>query len=98
MSTNKRLEELREDLASLEHEQWAHWTEYMLKNYGALFGDHNRARWEKQIRTPYSKLSEKEKDSDREWADKVIALIKKKLSEKKVKGEPLDAADAVTEA
>jgi hypothetical protein len=29
-------------------------------------------RWTRQTRTPYSQLSEKEKDSDREQADKII--------------------------
>ncbi|GAG34700.1 unnamed protein product, partial [marine sediment metagenome] len=28
-----------------------------------------------QCRTPYEKLSEKEKESDREWADKVIKIL-----------------------
>jgi hypothetical protein len=34
-------------------------------------------RWHRQINTPYSKLTEKEKDSDREWADKVIRTVRK---------------------
>ena len=33
-------------------------------------------RWMRQIETPYSELSEKEKDSDREWADKVLEIVK----------------------
>jgi len=32
-------------------------------------------RWHRQIETPYADLSEKEKDSDREWADKVLAEL-----------------------
>ena len=32
-------------------------------------------RWERQIETPYADLSEKEKDSDREWADRVLAAL-----------------------
>lgn len=62
---------LREKLASLEHKQWAHWTEYMLNN----LTDENIARWRRQIKTPYSKLTEKEKDSDRSWADKVLNIV-----------------------
>jgi hypothetical protein len=53
-----------EKLAELEHIQWAHWTKYMLNN---LTPD-NIERWKRQIKTPYNDLSEKEKDSDREWA------------------------------
>lgn len=32
-------------------------------------------RWERQIQTPYADLTEKEKDSDREWADKVLTEL-----------------------
>jgi len=67
------MEELREKLADLEHEQWAHWTKYMLDN----LTDENIARWRKQIKTDYKDLSEKEKDSDRTWADKVLKTITK---------------------
>ena len=63
--------ELLENLAALEHEQWAHWTEYMLDNLSAG----NITRWREQINTPYDKLSEKEKESDREWARKVLTIF-----------------------
>jgi hypothetical protein len=33
------------------------------------------ARWEKQIGTPYSELSDKEKESDREQVRKYLPLI-----------------------
>jgi len=61
-------EELIDVLACLEHEQWAHWTRYMLNN----LTEENITQWEAQIKTPYSELSEKEKESDRKWARKVI--------------------------
>lgn len=67
----RELKALRELLADLEHRQWAHWTRYMLDN----LTDENIARWKRQIATPYDQLTEKEKDSDREWADKVITLL-----------------------
>lgn len=35
----------------------------------------NIDRWRRQIETPYSELSEKEKDSDREWARKVLDIV-----------------------
>lgn len=60
-----------EKLADLEHEQWAHWTRYMLDN----LTDENINRWRLQIETPYSELTEKEKESDRSWARKAIKLI-----------------------
>jgi hypothetical protein len=60
-----------EAAAALEHDQWAHWTAYMLDN----LTDENIARWRQQIVTPYVALSEKEKDSDREWAHKAAAAL-----------------------
>lgn len=81
----------REALAALEHDQWAHWTKYMLDilapvlELGFALGpefhpDVVKARealerWERQINTPYADLSEQEKNSDREWADKVLAAL-----------------------
>tara|TARA_B100001094_G_scaffold285593_1_gene299851 strand:- start:242 stop:847 length:606 start_codon:yes stop_codon:yes gene_type:complete len=91
-------DDIREDLAALEHDQWAHWTKYMLEvlepllAYGrgvaSVTGEHGwtdrrairaieaSVRWKRQIDTPYEALSEAEKDSDREWADKVLAALK----------------------
>jgi len=64
--------ELIEELSDLEHEQWAHWTRYMIDN----FDDKNVKQWERQIKTNYKDLTEKEKDGDREWARKVYKIIK----------------------
>ena len=91
----------REKQADLEHEQWAHWTRFMLKALGlwdltekellnltldtsegavkkAMF-DRKQVtsllQWRRQCETPYADLSKKEKDSDREWADKAIAIL-----------------------
>ena len=63
---------IREQLAALEHEQWALWTQHLLDNY------HSAAHvigWRRQIATSYADLSEKEKDADREWADRVMELL-----------------------
>jgi hypothetical protein len=62
---------LRERLAALEHQQWAHWTRHLLDN----LTPENAERWRRQIDTPYERLSEAEKRSDREWADRVLELI-----------------------
>ncbi len=65
-------------MSDLEHEQWAHWTKYMLEN----LTEEDIKRWERQIKTPYSELSEKEKDMDREWARKVLKIIDKYMESK----------------
>ena len=62
---------IRERLAALEHEQWAHWTRYLLDH----LTPENVERWRRQIDTPYEELSEPEKQSDREWADRVLELV-----------------------
>ena len=62
---------LRDWLADLEHKQWAHWTKYMLDN----LTEENIKRWRRQIDTPFEKLTEKEKQSDYEWADKVVGIL-----------------------
>jgi hypothetical protein len=62
---------LREELAALEHDQWAHWTRWQIDNASPEMNE----RWERQITTPYAELSQREKDADREWADKVLAIV-----------------------
>ena len=69
--------ELLEQLAALEHEQWVHWTTYMLSRLGYHPSTSNPIvkRWYRQIIIPYSELSEREKKSDREWARKVLEIV-----------------------
>jgi hypothetical protein len=85
------MENLLEDLAELEHKQWSHWTKYMLNRLKQLENEqdafdpykvmHQKQNWHRQIATPYSKLTEKEKDSDRIWAAKSLEIIAKHLAE-----------------
>ena len=78
----KVLNELLETLASVEHERWAHWQRYMHSrcvaqgDEGALLIPADLVRqWEKQIGTPYSELTDAEKESDREQVRKYLPLI-----------------------
>jgi len=86
LEKGKTPNDVRELLAALEHEQWSHWTRYMLDSLAAQLGANGLPleafealpsveRWRRQIRTPYADLSEQEKESDREWADKGLAII-----------------------
>jgi len=71
MNNNNLLEKLSE----IEHEQWIHWTKYMMDN----LSDNNVKRWKEQIKTSYSELSEEEKESDRAWARKTIKVFESQL-------------------
>ena len=72
-------------LAEKEHEQWSHWTKYMLERLEKLEREqdaddpykimHEKNKWRKQIKTPYNKLTIDEKESDKEWAIKIIDEI-----------------------
>jgi len=66
---------LFEKLAELEHEQWAHWTKYMLNN----LTPENIERWKKQAETNYFDLSGEEKEADRVWVRKAFSLISREF-------------------
>ena len=67
--------EKREKLSAQIHEQWANWTKHMLSN----LDESHIGNWKKQISTPYSDLSEEDKDKDRREADKIIEIIESEI-------------------
>ena len=80
--------ELREELAALCHEQWSGWMAYLFSKCperglnegvspGCIIPLWAVERWTRQMNTPYTELSEAEKDSDRAEADKFLAIIAK---------------------
>jgi hypothetical protein len=73
-------ENLREQLAELEHIQWAQWYRYMIGN----LTPENQARWNELAATPYALLTEPEKNSDREWADRVLEIIRPYITDLRV--------------
>lgn len=85
------IDELREQLAAIEHERWADWQKYMHSlcnklgdfdtDYALVIPSKSVAHWERQIKTPYSQLSDKEKASDMEQVDRYWPLIKAKMLE-----------------
>ena len=83
MTSSKQ--ELREQLADIEHQRWADWQRYCHKvlrenNPSPEQGD-ILERWDRQIETPYSELSEKEKDLDREQVNRYWKIIEEYISD-----------------
>jgi hypothetical protein len=80
-------EALREQLATLAHARWAHWTAHMLTR--GTFTPHDECvlpeedvtRWKRQIATPFAELPEEEKASDYVEADKILSLLGQRLQE-----------------
>jgi hypothetical protein len=82
------LEGLVERLATIEHDLWSHWQQYM-HSKGVKQPDGSMllpaelvARWEKQIATSYDWLQETEKESDREQVRKYLPVIADAISSK----------------
>lgn len=74
-------DQLREALADVSHEIWAHWMRWQF-SVGTFNEDGTWTmpaakveRWQRQMETPYAKLTEGEKGSDREQADKILAVL-----------------------
>jgi hypothetical protein len=78
---------LREKLAELAHEQWSGWMRWMFRCGKFVAMRHEgvfqtvwimpgalRERWERQMKSPYSELPEREKDSDRVEADRMMSI------------------------
>lgn len=76
-------ETLIEELSSVEHERWSGWMVYQFSK-GTLNDDGTWTmprwaveRWMRQAETPYSELSEEEKESDRKEAVKSLSVFQK---------------------
>lgn len=72
---------LRESLSDVSHDIWSSWMRWMF-TVGTFNEDGTWTmptglveRWRRQMETPYTELSEREKDSDREQADKILAVV-----------------------
>jgi hypothetical protein len=89
-STDTKIEDLREQLAAIEHERWADWQKYChkvirqtIQSGGSL--EEVLERWDKQINTPYAALSDREQASDMEQVDRYWQLIETLLTSEKNK-------------
>lgn len=73
--TTKAADNSREKLAAFMHDTWGNWFAYQLNNSTV----ENLQRWVIQSNTPYSSLTETDKDKDRKFADKIIEIIKEQI-------------------
>lgn len=77
--------DLREALAAVQHDIWAHWHRYVISVSaqnpdGSLTIPADKVeRWARQMNTSYQELSEKERESDRDQADKILARLSNEL-------------------
>jgi len=77
----------KEKIAELCHKQWSGWMEYLLSKCFPERGQFDKEtgnlvipawavnRWKRQMITPHSKLSEEEKNSDRDEAERFLNLL-----------------------
>lgn len=88
-STNNSIEEakreLKEKLAAIEHERWGDWQKWMhglmlLDKEWARIERHWFDRWQRQIHTSYSNLSDSEKASDMEQVNRYWPLIEEYIN------------------
>lgn len=77
---------LIEPLADAQHAIWAHWMRWQFSTCtpnadGSLTIPPEKVeRWQRQLATDYAALSESEKNSDREQARKVLAVLAARLT------------------
>jgi hypothetical protein len=72
---------LRETLAEIAHSQWSGWMEYLFSK--GTFGEDGTwlmpkwavDRWSRQMKTEYQMLSDEEKNSDRNEADRFLRAL-----------------------
>lgn len=78
-------EDLVDALAAIEHARWAHWQNYVHDQCEQHADGSLRIpadlvkRWKRQIETPYSELTEDEKNSDRQQVLRYLPTIAKAL-------------------
>jgi len=76
---------LRERLADVQHDIWAHWMDYQFsvcqynEDGSVTIPADKVERWMRQQGAPYDALTEKERESDRHQADKVLAVLQPTL-------------------
>ena len=79
----------REELAAYAHDAWSGWMDYLFSKcvtnegiVGIVMPLDCVDRWKRQAATPYADLPEEEKASDRDEADKMLAIVKPNRAER----------------
>ena len=90
-SLTEKEKELREKLADIEHRRWSDWQSYVFSKCGAIkdgmvIPQWAVEQWKRQIDTPYEKLSEKEKDSDRREVDRYFPHLSESIEQAREEG------------
>jgi hypothetical protein len=62
-----------EELAALEHDQWMGWAKDILES--EQINKERVERWQ-ELFIPYDELTEEMKEKDREWARKALKIVK----------------------
>ncbi len=87
MTKEEIIKEFIEKGAKLEHIRWARWQiwyhKVLRENCPSPELEKVLARWDRQIATPYSELSEAEKESDRKETRNYLPLLEKALAQQK---------------
>jgi len=71
----------RERLAAVQHDIWAHWMRYLYNvcveqaDGSVIIPAEKAARWRRQMDAAYADLTDREQESDRHQADKVLAAL-----------------------
>lgn len=81
------MEEIRESLASTQHDIWSHWMRWQFscctqnEDGSMTIPAAKVERWKRQMETPYSELTDSEQESDRHQADKIIEALQLTVNE-----------------
>jgi len=79
---------IRETISDIQHQIWSHWMAYLFdvsipnQDGSYIIPVDKVLRWKKQLAIPYKHLTEKEKDSDREQAEKILDVLRYLASNK----------------